>query len=66
MCYLGEDYSLGHYAQYEWILAVGELARSLRALPVEVILHQIHVVQSRIVELCVTEQWWCAGIVCSI
>lgn len=44
MVYLCENDSLGHYAQYEGILAVGELARSLRALPVEVIQHQIHVV----------------------
>jgi hypothetical protein len=55
MNYLGEYDSLGHYAQYKGILTVGKLARPLRTLPVEVILHQIHVIQSRIVELCVIE-----------
>jgi hypothetical protein len=53
--YLREYDSLGHYAQDKGILTVGKLARPLRTLPVEVVLHQIHVVQSRIVELCVIE-----------
>jgi hypothetical protein len=55
MDYLGEYDSLGHYAQYKGILTVGKLAWPLRTLPVEIVLHQIHVVQSRIVELCVLE-----------
>jgi hypothetical protein len=51
MDYLSEYDSLGHNAQYKGVLAVGELARPLRTLPVEVVLHQVHVVQGRIVEL---------------
>lgn len=64
--YLGEYNPLGDNAQNKRILAVSELSGALRSLPVEVVLHEVHVVQRGVVEFSVVEQRGITGVVCRV
>ena len=61
-----QNVSFGNDAQNEGILAVRELARPIWILPVVILLHEVHVVEGDIVELCVVDQGRDTQVVCSI
>ncbi len=54
--YFGENETLGGDAQDERVLAIGELAGTIRALPSQIFLHQVDVVQCAVVKLGVGDE----------
>ena len=54
--YFGKDEAFGRYAEYKRVLTERELTRTLGTLPNDVLLHQIDMIQSAVVELTVRNQ----------
>lgn len=48
--HLRQDDSFSYDAEYEGILAVGEVGWPVRSLPAVVVLHEVHVVQRTVIE----------------
>lgn len=63
---LGQYYPFCDDTKNKRVLAVSELSGTLWALPVEIILHQIYMIQRRIVKLGVVQQRRITCIICSI